>query len=280
MGFSTPFNRCFFMDFSLSARPNRLWIMLAGIFLTNAIVAEFMGVKLFSLEKTFGLAPVNWTLLGQNGLSFTLSAGVLLWPVVFVMTDIINEYYGRRGVRTLSFMAAGLIAYGFIMLFLAMGLEPADFWRTAHLKPSMSAAEQAALQAQVSDYNVAYSIVFGQSLWIIVGSLVAFLVAQLVDVGIFHQIKKRTGEGKIWLRATGSSMVSQFLDSFVVVFIALHIGQQLPLVQVLAISIMSYLYKAGMAVLLTPVIYGVHGAIDRYLGPELATSMKRQAQLQ
>lgn len=261
-----------------SSKPNRLWIVLAGFFVTNALVAEFMGVKLFSLEKTFGAQPVNWTLFGQSNLAFTLTAGVLPWPFVFLMTDIINEYYGRKGVRMLSYLTAGLIVYGFIMLFMAIHLEPADFWRTAHIKPGWSEAQKASMLSQVSDYNTAYFVVFGQSLWIIVGSLVAFLVGQIVDVGIFHKIKSITGEDKIWLRATGSTMVSQFLDSFVVVFIALYIGQQLPFVYVLAISIMSYLYKAFMAVALTPVIYGVHYVIERYLGHELAAEMKKEAQ--
>ncbi len=253
-------------------------MVLSGFFVANALVAEFMGVKLFSLEKTFGFAPVNWSFLGQSNLSFTLTAGVLLWPVVFVMTDIINEYYGPRGVRRLSYLASGLIAYSFLMLLFARWLEPADFWRTAHIKPDMTEAEKTAMLALVGDYNMAYSVVFGQSLWIIVGSLVAFLVAQIVDVGVFHRIKARTGEEKIWLRSTGSTLVSQFLDSFIVVFIALYIGQRIPFVYVLAISIMSYLYKAAMAVALTPVIYLIHGAIDRYLGEPLATEMKKVAQ--
>jgi hypothetical protein len=261
-----------------SSKANRLWMFLSAFFVTNALVAEFMGVKLFSLEKTIGLHEVNWSLFGQHNLTFTLTAGVLLWPVVFIMTDIINEYYGPRGVRMLSYLTAGLIAYGFFMLFWAMQLEPAEFWRTAHIKPSMSPDQQAAIRAQVSDYNTAYGLVFGQSLWIIVGSLVAFLVSQVVDVGVFHRIKAITGEKKIWLRSTGSTMVSQFLDSFVVVFIALYIGQQLPFYQVLAISIMSYVYKGTMALVLTPVIYIVHGAIERYLGHDLAAEMKDVAQ--
>jgi queuosine precursor transporter len=261
-----------------SSKPNRLWIVMAGFFVANALVAEFMGVKLFSLEKSLGFEPVNWTLLGQGGLAFTLSAGVLLWPAVFVMTDIMNEYFGPRGVRMVSYMTAGLIAYGFLMLFFAMGLEPADFWRTAHIKPSLSLAEQAALRAQVSDYNAAYSVVFGQSLWIIVGSLCAFLVAQVVDVTVFHRIKARTGEGKLWLRSTGSTLISQFLDSFVVVFIALYIGQQLPFAQVLAICLIGYLYKGLVAVAMTPVVYAIHNAIDRYLGHDLAKEMKAAAQ--
>lgn len=262
-----------------NSKPNRLWMLLAGFFVTNALVAEFMGVKLFSLEKTFGWAEVNWSIFGQHNLSFTLTAGVLLWPAVFIMTDIINEYFGRRGVKMLSYLTAGLIAYGFMMLFFAMKLEPAEFWRTAHIKPDWPVEQQNAMRAMVSDYNAAYSVVFGQSLWIIVGSLVAFLVAQIVDVGVFHQIKARTGENKIWLRSTGSTLVSQFLDSFIVVFIALYIGQKLPFAQVLAISIMSYIYKGVMAVVLTPVIYLVHGAIERFLGHELAAEMKLAAQV-
>ncbi|MDX1912992.1 MAG: queuosine precursor transporter [Saprospiraceae bacterium] len=261
-----------------ASRPNRLWTIMAGFFVANALVAEFMGVKLFSLEKTLGFTPVDWSLLGQSGLSFTLTAGVLLWPVVFVMTDLLNEYFGPRGVRFISYLTAGLIAYGFLMLFFAMGLEPADWWRTAHIKASLSPAEQEALRVQVGDYNTAYAVVFGQSLWIIVGSLFAFLISQVVDVAVFHRIKARTGEGKLWMRSTGSTMVSQFLDSFVVVFIALYIGQQLPFAQVLAISIMNYLYKGMVAIAMTPVIYGVHHAIDRYLGAEMAAEMKRVAQ--
>jgi hypothetical protein len=267
------------MRLFFSSKANRLWMLLSAFFVTNALVAEFMGVKLFSLEKTFGMHEVNWTLFGQHNLTFTLTAGVLLWPMVFIMTDIINEYFGPKGVKMLSYLTAGLIAYGFLMLFLAMQLEPAEFWRTAHIKPGLSPEQQAALRAQVSDYNVAYGLVFGQSLWIIVGSLVAFLVSQVVDVGVFHKIKSITGENKMWLRSTGSTMVSQFLDSFVVVFIALYIGQQLPFYQVLAISIMSYIYKGTMAIALTPVIYLVHEAIERYLGHDLAKEMKDVAQL-
>jgi uncharacterized PurR-regulated membrane protein YhhQ (DUF165 family) len=261
-----------------SSKPNRLWTIMAGFFVANALVAEFMGVKLFSLEKTLGFDPVNWSVLGQSGLSFTLTAGVLLWPVVFVMTDLMNEYFGPKGVRVISYITAGLIAYGFLMLFMAMGLEPADWWRTAHIKPGMSPEEQEAMRAQVGDYNTAYAVVFGQSLWIIVGSLFAFLVSQVVDVAVFHRIKAKTGEGKLWMRSTGSTLVSQFLDSFVVVFIALYIGQQLPFVQVLAICIMNYCYKGIVALVMTPVIYWVHNAIDAYLGPELAEEMKKAAQ--
>ena len=99
-------------------KSTRLFYILGAFFLANAILAEFIGVKVFSLEGTLGLNPVNLNLLGIENLSFNLSAGVLLWPAVFIMTDIINEYFGRKGVRFLSFTAAGLILYAFLMVYL------------------------------------------------------------------------------------------------------------------------------------------------------------------
>ncbi len=260
-----------------TTKPRLLWIFLSGFFVTNALVAEFMGVKLFSLEKTFGFAEANWTLLGQSNLNFTLSAGVLLWPGVFIMTDIINEYYGRKGVRILSFLTAGLILYGFVMLFFAMRLEPAEFWRTAHINPAWSPEQKAEALRQVGDYNQAYNLVFGQSQWIIFGSLLAFMIGQVVDVNVFHSIKKRTGENRIWMRTTGSTLVSQLIDTFVVGIIALHIGLKIPLPQVIASCCMGYVYKGLVALLLTPVIYGLHGVIERYLGKDLAEEMKLAA---
>ena len=258
-----------------TSKPNRLWMVLSGFFVTNALVAEFIGVKLFSLEKTFGYQEANWTLFGQSNLSFTLTAGVLLWPVVFIMTDIINEYYGRKGVKRLSYMTAGLIAYGFLMIYGAIHLDPAEFWRTSHQSNPNVSAE---IKAAVTDYEAAFQLTFGQSLWIIVASLFAFLIGQIVDVSTFHWIKNSTGEKKIWLRSTGSTMISQFVDSFVVIFIAFYIGAGWSLSRVLAISIMSYIYKGSMAILLTPVIYLVHEAIERYLGHDLATEMRKAAQ--
>jgi queuosine precursor transporter len=254
-----------------------LFLVLAGFFIANALVAEFMGVKVFSLESTFGNAPVDWTVLGIKNLSFNLSAGVLLWPIVFVTTDVINEYFGQRGVRMLSYFAVALIAYSFLMLFWAIHLAPADFWVHSHLTPNMTAAEQAAMQLKVGDYNAAFSLVFGQSLWIIAGSLVAFLFGQLVDVFVFHQIKKRTGERNIWLRATGSTLVSQFIDSFVVLFIAFYIGAGWSLNTFLAVALVNYSYKFCMALLMTPVVYFIHFTIERYLGEELASKLKYEA---
>lgn len=251
-------------------KPTRLFLILGGFFIANALIAEIMGVKLFSLEKSFGVSPLQLKIFG-NEFSFNLTAGVLLWPVVFVMTDIINEYYGRKGVRFLSFLTIGLIGYAFIMFFGAIRLHPADFWATNYFPG-------------VPDSNKAYAGIFGQSQAIILASLVAFLVGQLLDVMIFHRIKRATGEKQIWLRATGSTLISQLVDSFVVLFLAFYVaprvfGQasQWSFSLVMTVCFGNYIYKFLVAVILTPVIYLVHHRIENYLGKDLAAEMKLAA---
>jgi uncharacterized integral membrane protein (TIGR00697 family) len=245
-------------------KENILFVVLGGFFIANALIAEFIGVKIFSMERTLGLSPFTYHLLGEE-MSFNLTAGVLLWPVVFVMTDIINEYFGKRGVRILSFLAVGLISYAFLMVYMAIKTTPADWW------PSSASADG------LVDYQLAYKKVFGQGLWIIVGSLVAFLIGQFVDVFVFQRLKRVTGESKIWLRATGSTLVSQFIDSFVVLFIAFKLGADWTWSLFIAVALNNYFYKFVVAILLTPVIYLGHYFIDRYLGEELADKLKLEA---
>lgn len=258
-------------------KSTRLFAILGGFFVANALIAEFIGVKIFSLEKTLGLDVMRLTFFGNADLGFNLTAGVLLWPVVFVMTDIINEYYGRKGVRLLSYLAVALICYAFVMFYVGIKLVPADFWPTSHLLPSMSPEVIEHLSQEVGNYNTAFRLVFSQGLWIIIGSIVAFLIGQFVDVVIFHKIKRMTGERMIWLRATGSTLISQFIDSYVVLTIAFYIGANWELDRVLAIGTVNYIYKFVMAIVLTPVIYGAHFVIDRYLGHELAKKLKTKA---
>ena len=126
--------------------------------------------------------------------------------------------------------------------------------------------------------------ILGQGLLIIIGSLVAFLVAQLVDVVSFHYIKNKTGEKHIWLRATGSTVISQLMDSFVVLAIAFKIGPELvgnvepwSWPQLFAVGTVQYIYKVFMAIVLTPLLYVGHSLIDGYLGQDTADAMKAQA---
>ena len=210
------------------SKRNVLFLVLGAFFIANAIIAEFIGVKIFSLEQTLGFDPFNLQLWGGE-YSFNMTAGVLLWPVVFVMTDIINEYFGKHGVRLFSYIAAALIAYSFLMVYMAIQLTPADFWKIKETT-----------EGPLSMQN-AYTQIFGQGLWIIIGSLVAFLFGQMIDVYVFHYLKMKTGEKAWWLRATGSTLVSQFMDSFVVLFIAFYIGADWSLSLVLAIGGVNYM---------------------------------------
>jgi uncharacterized integral membrane protein (TIGR00697 family) len=250
---------------SVSLRPTRLFIFLSGLFVTNALMAEFIGVKIFALEDTLGLPPFDWQLFGRSG-SLSFTAGVMLWPVVFIMTDVINEYFGVRGVRFISWLAVGFIAYAFLFAYLAIELAPASWWVTVYDARG------------VPDMQAAFAATFGQGLWTIGGSITAFLIGQLIDVVIFHRIRTWTGERWIWLRATASTAVSQLVDSFVVLYIAFVLGpQQWPIDLFLAVGTVNYCYKMLMAILLIPLIYIGRRAIEAYLGHREAQRLKAEA---
>jgi uncharacterized integral membrane protein (TIGR00697 family) len=249
----------------LGSRSTRLFVFLTAFFVGNAVVAEFVGVKIFALEKTFGLPALGWDLFGQTG-SLSFTAGVLIWPIVFILTDVINEYFGRRGVRLISYAAIAMISYGFLFAYASINLAPADWWVTVNSARG------------VPDMQAAYDNVFGQGLWTIGGSITAFFVGQLIDVNIFHYIRRKTGERWIWLRATGSTAFSQLIDSFVVLYIAFVLGpQQWPISLFLAVGTVNYLYKMTMAVALSPLIYVSRNRIEKYLGREEAARLKLEA---
>lgn len=207
-----------------------VYIVLAGIFITNAIVAELIGGKLIHVG------------------SYVMSLGILPWPVVFVTTDLINEYFGQNGVRKLSLLTASFIAYTFILL--AIGL-------------SIPAVKGAGL---VTDSQ--FNGVFGQSMWIIVGSITAFLVSQLIDVSIFHFVRNKTGKRMIWLRSTGSTVISQLFDSFIVLGIAFWMTGKINTTTFVTSAFTGYFVKLIIAIGLTPMIYLGHSMIENYLNKE------------
>lgn len=246
-------------------RSTILFIVLGGFFVANALIAELFGVKIFALETTLGMMPLNWQVFGQSG-SLSFTAGVLLWPVVFIMTDILNEYYGRRSIQLLSYLTVGLILYAFAFAYLSIHLAPADWWVGIQ-------AEQG-----VPDMQAAFSAIFGQGMWIIIGSVLAFLIGQMIDVSLFQRIRRWTGERLIWARATGSTLVSQCIDSFVVLYIAFVLGpQQWSLELFLAVGTVNYGYKLIVAIALTPLLYVGRALIDRYLGAESAAQLRARA---
>ena len=253
------------MELELERKKHRLFIVLSGIFLTNALIAEMIGVKIFSGEATLGLAPANLSILGFT-MDFNLTAGSVIWPVVFITSDLINEYFGRPGVKRISYLTAGLVAYSFVVIFLTIRLPPAAWWLDANNTDGAG---------NYFNMDFAFTKIFGQGQRIIIGSLTAFLIGQLTDVFVFQKLRKLTGPKMLWLRATGSTIVSQFIDSFVVLFIAF--SGTFSVAQLTAIGITNYIYKFVIAILLTPLIYGGHSVIDKYLGKEHAANMSDEA---
>ncbi|HEU4655804.1 MAG TPA: queuosine precursor transporter [Steroidobacteraceae bacterium] len=250
---------------ALDSRAHRLFIVLASFLACNALIAEFVGVKIFALEPTLGWQPFNWSLFGQSG-SLSFTSGVLMWPLVFLLTDVINEFFGFRGVRFISWLTVVLIVYGFFCAYLAIGLVPANFWISVNN------------QYGVPDMQAAFSSIFGQGMWTIAGSVTAFLIGQLVDVAIFHRIRNVTGERWIWLRATGSTAVSQLVDSFVVLYIAFVLGpQHWSTGLFLAVGTVNYVYKLLMAIVLIPFIYLVRRGIQAYVGHDVARALEVHA---
>src|SRR5664279_4858544 len=116
----------------LSDRPTKLFVIFSAFFVANALIAECIGTKIFSLEKLFGFHPTSFSLFGEKNLSISLTCGVVLWPLEFVMTDVVNEYYGPKAVRRISYTAVALISYAFLMFYLAIHLPPAGFWVTSN----------------------------------------------------------------------------------------------------------------------------------------------------
>ena len=247
------------------SKKQKLYLVLCGIFLTNALVAEIIGAKIFDVAGTLGPTAASLLMPFGGKFGYSLSAGALLWPVVFITSDVINEYFGRPGVKRISYLTAVFIAYSFFIIYAATQMAPAQFWVD--------------LYTDSSGFNidVAFGKIFRQGLGIILGSITAFLVAQLLDVTVFQYLRRRTGSRMIWLRATGSTLVSQLIDSYVVLFVAFKIFGPWTMEQVLTVGFNNYTYKFIVAVLLTPVLYLAHALIDRYLGKEHAHQLASDA---
>ena len=204
-----------------------VFIILTGLFITNAIVAELIGGKLIQIGP------------------FLMSIGILPWPIVFLTTDLINEHFGRDGVKKLTFITAGLIAYCILLLYIGVQIPAVELPNTVN--------------------NSQFYAVFGQGLFIMVASIIAFLVSQLIDVSVFWFFRNKTGKKMIWLRTTGSTIISQLIDSFIVSGIAFWMTGKITTDQYLNMSFSGYTFKLIVAICLTPLIYLGHFLINKYL---------------
>ena len=231
-------------------RAQKLYVICAAVFLTALVVAEATASKFFT---AFDL-PFTLTILGQEFTRVTMTAGVIAFPVTFIVTDVMNEYYGKRGIRFVTFVGMAMIIFEFGLLWIAQAV-PVD--------PASPVSQDA------------FAEVFGSTQRVIIGSLTAYLLGQLADITLFHWLRNLTQGKYLWLRATGSTFGSQFIDTFVVLSVA-FVGQ-LSIQEIIAITLFNYAYKFLIAIAITPIIYAAHYAMDRYLGHEEAVSLREEA---
>lgn len=208
-----------------------LFVYLVGVFLTCLLVGDLIGGKLTEID-VFGPR--------------TFSVGQLCFPITFVLTDIFNEFYGRQVARQVTFLAFLMVGIALAIINLA-GLMP---WA-----PFTTAADWAGVNAE------AFDRVFTSANRIQLSSMAAFLLAQLVDITVFFSIKKATGNRFLWLRATGSTAISQLIDTIVIMSLAF--GHLMTFDQLTNVIISSYIIKLCWAVGMTPVIYGLHELLER-----------------
>jgi uncharacterized integral membrane protein (TIGR00697 family) len=217
-----------------------LFVFLAGLFITNAVTAELISNKLIEI-------PLSFDLFGNQFGPFVTIVGILPWPVVFLLTDLLNEFYGYKAVRKLSWITAILIAYCFLIVGLSMNIPAVEI-------PGSNLSDDAA-----------FNKVFGQAQMVIVGSICAFLVSQILDASLFSWIKSKTGERFIWLRSTGSTLISQLIDSYIVLYIGFVLPGTLSFNDFMTIAPTNYVLKIVIAILLTPLIYLGHFIIRRFV---------------
>jgi uncharacterized integral membrane protein (TIGR00697 family) len=242
-----------------------LLLVLCGFFTGFFVASEIIGAKLFHFTL-LGLGPASF---GLSGTQFVATTGILAFPLTFLLTDIINEYFGRRTVRVLTFIAIA-VNLTLVPVVQAAIAVPAHDFATGEINQAMQNA---------------YSQAMGQSWAIVVASVCAFAIGQYLDVAIFTVLRRMTGGRMLWLRSQGSTLVSQLIDTFVVLGLAFWLIPLLvsgtmfhmTLSEVGTVSLTNYLYKAAIAVAMTPLLYLLHGSVERWLGHEEAARAVAEA---
>lgn len=252
----------------VSPRPPRrevLLLTLCTLFVGFYVAANLIGAKLFTFEM-FGLQPRSFGLSDKEG-PFVATAGILAFPLTFLLTDVINEYFGKRIVRTFTILAIA------VSLLLQPVILAAIRSSAVSFDPAFTADEM----------QRGFAIAFGQSWAILAGSLTAFAIGQMLDVWVFGQLRRRTGGKMLWMRAQVSTLISQLFDSFIVIFLAFVIIPVLigdkpwGLGGAANVSITNYVVKFLIAIAMTPLLYLVHYAIRAWLGRDEATTLAREA---
>ncbi|MCC6660382.1 MAG: queuosine precursor transporter [Phycisphaerales bacterium] len=223
-----------------------LYLWLSGVFVTCLLVADITGGKFFHLD----LFTVHLPWVGEYPF-VTHSVGMMSFPVTFLLTDLVNEYYGKRGARRMTFLGLGCALLAFLLILAARKI-PVDT-RDSPLSQD------------------SFDTVFGMSNRLYVASLTAYLIGQLCDIWLFGAFKRWTGGRMVWLRATGSTVVSQAVDSFLITSILFYgleraDGSVATWGDIIRIAVTGYILKFVIAIALTPLVYLGRWLIHTRLG--------------
>jgi queuosine precursor transporter len=212
----------------------QLFVVLAAVFVTCLLVGDIIGGKLLEVH-----------ILGR---AFVISAGMVPFPVTFLLTDLLNEFYGKRAARFVTWIGFASAGLALLILQIATQLPWAPF---------TSSSDWSGVRP------TAFDNVFAGSRRILYASMMAYLVAQFTDIAVFNLLKRLTRNRMLWLRATGSTLFSQFIDTIVIQVLAWE--GLLDLRRIVGLVVTSYTVKVAVAVGLTPLIYAGHALVERWL---------------
>ena len=229
-------------------RANIVFSVLMAAFVVVLVMTNVMGVKLF-------LAFPDLLPNGIFGEAITLTAGLITYPITFLLTDVVCETFGKRRANI-------MVITGFFMSLLVLALIQVALW----LPGSQVWADSSPHYTTIDEIQRAYESVFTLPGMLIMGSMTAYLVAQLIDIRLFHFWKRLTRGKHLWLRNNASTMLSQMVDTIIVNSIFLGFGLGVPWDVVIKIIIASYIAKLLIAAADTPLIYlGVYW-VRRFVG--------------
>jgi uncharacterized integral membrane protein (TIGR00697 family) len=218
----------------LDAR-QKLYLYLCGVFLTALLIGDTIGSKLFAFDIPLGITTIH----------AKMSVGAMWFPITFLLTDVINEFYGSKGARFVTFLGFWMAILSFLVIYVARKIP---------------ASGDSPIKQDV------FNNVFGSANRIFVASLIAYLIGQLVDISVFQLAKRMTQSKHIWLRSTGSTLISQLIDTVVVTYIAFTGQPNMTQATLRQMAMTSYAVKVILAIGLTPLIYAMHGFIHRRVG--------------
>lgn len=237
-----------------STKKNKVLYVFFGFFVANAVIAELISVKLFDFGEVIGLE--------KN--TYIMALGLLPWPIVFLATDALNEFYGKKIVRQLSIITSILLLYVFLIIYFVDSLQAWDHSDILKTDPNLIPGVN----------NTQFHTAYAQSGYLIFGSVIAFLVGQFVDITFFSLFKRITKGKFIWLRATGSTIISQLIDTILVIGIGFYLPGFVSGDVYFNMVLTGYFIKLIFAISLTPLIYGVHFLMRKYLKLESVTYEK------